>query len=70
MSRGKVLGLGVLVRTAPLEDVLVTYTPILHSCKYLHTHNKVLGWDTGPIDSRAVRPCDGLSAHVAGGQPR
>ena len=42
--------LGVLVRYAPLEDVLVTYTPILHGYKYLHTHNKVVGWDTGPTD--------------------
>ena len=50
MLRGKVFGLGVLVQYTPLEDVLVTYTPILHGYKYLHTHNKVVGWDTGPTD--------------------
>ena len=32
--RGKVFALGVLVWYAPLEDVLVTYTPILHGYKY------------------------------------
>ena len=31
-----------------LQDVLITYTPILHGYKYLHTHNELLGWDTGP----------------------
>ena len=50
MLRGKVYGLGVLVRYTPLEDVLVTYTPILHGYKYLHTHNKVVDWDTRPTD--------------------
>ena len=48
MLKGRVFGLGVLVQYAPLEDVVATYTPILHGYKYLHTHNKVLGWDTGP----------------------
>ena len=37
---GGVSGLGVLMRYTPLEDVLVTYTPILHGCKHLHTHNE------------------------------
>ena len=26
--------------------VLITYTPTVHCCKVLHTHNKLLGWDT------------------------
>ena len=52
----KVFGLRVLVRYAPLEDVLVTYTPILHGYKHLHTHNKVVGWDIGPTDLTGGQP--------------
>ena len=50
MLKEKVFGLGVLGLYAPLEDVLLTYTSILHGYKYLHTHNKVVGFDTWPTD--------------------
>ena len=42
-----------------LQDVLVTYTPILQGYKYMHTHIKLLGWDTGPA---ATRRQDSLTA--------